>query len=528
MKTGNQSFENSLRCLQHPLTLLSIALLLLNDHVFKTVSPSWLTGKLSDFAGLFFFPFIVAAGLSVLLSKFNFTPRVVGQTSFALVAIWFLLLKTFPFANSLTTQFASSFVGYQTQFSLDWTDLIGLTAMLPAWRLWNQSRQWKRSRFAYVALSIGVFASIATSPVAPTITTVTHLKEKNGSVFAFDMNMDTMAASKDGGKSWERVYDSDFELPSEYASLPIVECATNYPNECYRINGDEIVEHSKDGGTTWEISWELPADREIFFERANPDMDLGPYDMLIVQRGNQEYVLVAVGEEGILRKELPDGEWERIKVENAEPTPYRSTSISDAIALTYREIIIWFMLSIFAFHIACWLVWSAASKFSSEPLDKLQWIFSPALSPLAGMLISALLILLIGLIATAITQLLPFVFGDYDVVMTLLILLGLCALATLAFIPGTIIRLLKKWRVLLVANGYAPETATQLTWLVYLFHLTVFLAGCLVWILWAMGGIARYEVAMIFALISTCVIALIFFRKIKGLSKQIGSPPSIE
>lgn len=527
MKRENQSFENSLRCLQHPLSLLSIALLLLNDHVFKTVSPSWLTGKLSDFAGLFFFPFIVAAVLSVLLSKFNFTPRVVGQTSFALVAIWFLLLKTFPSVNSLTTQFASSLVGYQTRFSLDWTDLIGLIAMLPAWRLWNQSRQWKRSRFAYVALSIGVFASIATSPVAPTITTVTHLKEKNGSVFAFDMNMDTMAASKDGGKSWERVYDSDFELPSEYASLPIVECSTNYPNECYRINGDEIVERSKDGGTTWEVSWEIPADRKIFFERANRDMDLGPYDMLIVQRENQEYVLVAAGEEGILRKELPNGEWERIKVENAEPTPFRSTSISDAIALTYREIIIWFLLSILAFHIACWLVWSAASKFSSEPLDKLQWIFSPALSPLLGMFISALLIVLLGLVVFVAIQILSLVLNNYYVAMILLAILGFCVLAALALTPDTIIRLLKKWRVLLVANGYAPETATQLAWLVYVSHLTVFLAGCLVWILWAMGGIARYEVAMIFALISTCVIALIFFRKIKGLSKQIDSPPSV-
>ena len=59
MKSKNPAFENSLACLQHPLTLLSIAILLLNDHVLKVVSPSWLTGKLSDFAGLFFFPIIV-------------------------------------------------------------------------------------------------------------------------------------------------------------------------------------------------------------------------------------------------------------------------------------------------------------------------------------------------------------------------------------------------------------------------------------------------------------------------------------
>ncbi|MCC6298667.1 MAG: hypothetical protein IT314_05185, partial [Anaerolineales bacterium] len=193
--------------------------------------------------------------------------------------------------------------------------------------------------------------------------------------------MDTMASSEDGGKTWEQAYEPEVEFPSEYVSLPIVVCAANDPKECYRINGDENVEGSKDGGATWKISWEIPADRKIFFERANRDMDLGPYDMLIVQREGYEIVLVAAGEEGILWKELPNGEWERIKVENAEPTPFRSTSLSNAISLTFSEITIWFLLSILAFHIACWLVWSAASKFSSEPLDKLQWIFSPALSP---------------------------------------------------------------------------------------------------------------------------------------------------
>src|SRR5688572_32934102 len=103
----NQGFENSLRCLQHPLSLLSIAVLLLNDHVFKTISPSWITGKLSDFAGLFFFPFIVAVILSALLSKFRIRPKPLGQIIFSFVAIWFCLIKAFPPINGITSSLAS-------------------------------------------------------------------------------------------------------------------------------------------------------------------------------------------------------------------------------------------------------------------------------------------------------------------------------------------------------------------------------------------------------------------------------------
>lgn len=245
MKTGNQAFENSLRCLQHPLSLLSIALLLLNDHVFKVVSPSWLTGKLSDFAGLFFFPFIVAAGLSILLSKFNLQPRAIGHFSFGVVAIWFTLLKTSPLVNSLTSQLSSSVVGYPTQFILDRTDLIGLTATIPAWNLWDQSQQSRQSKFAYIALSVGAFAAIATSPVAPTVETVTHLSVTNDTVIAFDMVMGTMATSEDGGSTWANSYEYNDIFPSNYVSLPKVECLANNDSECYRIDGKKLSKSRK-------------------------------------------------------------------------------------------------------------------------------------------------------------------------------------------------------------------------------------------------------------------------------------------
>jgi len=45
--------------LLHPIALAAIAIMIANDHWLKYAHPSALTGKLSDFAGLTFFPLLV-------------------------------------------------------------------------------------------------------------------------------------------------------------------------------------------------------------------------------------------------------------------------------------------------------------------------------------------------------------------------------------------------------------------------------------------------------------------------------------
>lgn len=45
--------------LLHPVALAAIGVLLLNDHVLKAAAPGPVTGKLSDFAGLVFFPLVL-------------------------------------------------------------------------------------------------------------------------------------------------------------------------------------------------------------------------------------------------------------------------------------------------------------------------------------------------------------------------------------------------------------------------------------------------------------------------------------
>ena len=49
-----------------PSSLVAIALLALNDHVFKAHFPGFVSGKLSDFAGLYFFPFFLLSVAATL------------------------------------------------------------------------------------------------------------------------------------------------------------------------------------------------------------------------------------------------------------------------------------------------------------------------------------------------------------------------------------------------------------------------------------------------------------------------------
>lgn len=65
---GPPIFQQAGGALVHPLPLAAVLLLALNDHVFKHTHPSFVTGKLSDVAGLFFFPLLLDAMIEVALA----------------------------------------------------------------------------------------------------------------------------------------------------------------------------------------------------------------------------------------------------------------------------------------------------------------------------------------------------------------------------------------------------------------------------------------------------------------------------
>ena len=177
--------RTALRCLSHPLAWFSIVVLVLNDHVFKVAAPSWLTGKLSDFAGLFFFPYLLAVALSLLLDRVNGPVRRTGAVAFALTASLFALAKATPWGNALVMDLLLRAFALPTSIVLDPTDLVALLSLWPAWLLWRRNELCEHAparpvpRGAWLALAAGALASVATSPCPP-LPIMTYIVVRDG------------------------------------------------------------------------------------------------------------------------------------------------------------------------------------------------------------------------------------------------------------------------------------------------------------------------------------------------------------
>lgn len=86
--------------LLHPISVASLLVLGLNDHVLKRVAPGFLSGKLSDFAGVVLLPLFLHAAFEVAVARWRAPPSpelsnralqvclVLGLTAFALPELW--------------------------------------------------------------------------------------------------------------------------------------------------------------------------------------------------------------------------------------------------------------------------------------------------------------------------------------------------------------------------------------------------------------------------------------------------------
>ena len=137
------------RGLLHPGALIAIGLLILNDHWLKDVYPGIITGKLSDFAGLAFFP-LVLHGFWMLVIGRDY--RRALSIACVLTAAAFAAVKTVPACHTayevglgwLQFPFRALLGATEpakTRLEMDATDLVALPAVSLAWWWGRTSRQ---------------------------------------------------------------------------------------------------------------------------------------------------------------------------------------------------------------------------------------------------------------------------------------------------------------------------------------------------------------------------------------------------
>jgi len=501
--------------------VLSIGVLLINDHILKTAMPSGLTGKLSDFAGLFFFPFLVGVILQVGSRLARRGRACSPQTALALGILLsgagFSAIKTLPAANLLAVDLLTRLLNTPIQLVLDPTDLVALIVFWPAWQFWRHlvrgSAPAGPGKLAYAVLALGALASLATSPCF-SYWPIRHLAVLDSALYASDdpryspQDAHSAFRSLDQGQTWTW----EKQIPPEVqqrmvrpVELPLTLCDPQDAQTCYRINGQPQVEQSLDGGLSWRTAWQISPGRVAYVRRAigrdwtylmcSKEADLSAYAIVFLPGPAPATLVVALGNEGLLTY-APTPGWRQIGIitnnqtPTLVPTPLAARTPIEAFEKVSAEwrlslaggALVYLLLSLWA--------WGYAIRHPVlNARDNARTVFRPA--RLLGLWL--LLLILFGLAFNF--QLLPNSWSGYWLLACLAFPVGCLLMSAvlwwragaLAARPGSYRRL--GWVALLIGFNFFPLTAASL-------------------MLWALGSIDDYPVALALAL-ALCLAALV-------------------
>jgi hypothetical protein len=145
--------KKELSVLVSPAFIAGLSLLLINDFLFKPLFHNWLTGKLSDFAGLFIFPLFFSA---------LFPER--KRTVYALTAILFIFWKS-PASQPLI-DLCNNLFSFPVGRTVDPTDLLALLILPISYVYGLKHSRLVTQKFApYFVACISLFAFTATQYV---------------------------------------------------------------------------------------------------------------------------------------------------------------------------------------------------------------------------------------------------------------------------------------------------------------------------------------------------------------------------
>ena len=288
--------------LASPVFVGAVVLLAANDQLLKEHHPGWLTGKLSDFAGLL----VVVVLLTVVTGN--------RSVSVVLGAVGFVMLKTVPAVAST----APWFLGGPSR--LDTSDLLALAVLAPAYWWLGRHTGDQPGDAQRVLGAIGgcvvLLALTATSCAAPE--QVVHLVQgPNGSLLAgtgiYGKPTD-WAVSRDG-RTWTQTRRST-ETPPTAAQAVCRDDGT-----CYRVIPGARVESQAPGGP-WHTEFRYTEEQERRRDQrimscvgAVPTFD----SVALAGTGDRQHVVVGMGPDGVLWRRV-EGHWERRAVLGVEPT----------------------------------------------------------------------------------------------------------------------------------------------------------------------------------------------------------------
>ena len=320
--------------LAHPVTVLALALLTVNDHLLKAAYPGPVTGKLSDLAGLVVAPPVVAT-VAVFATR-RLPAAVAAHGAILAVGAAFALTKAYP-PGAVAASALWSLVRGPSVILADRTDLATLPILaLVAWiagrargrpdpgRAWRLRPDLARRLSILVVLPAATLAIAATSAVYyPSAVTVVpwHSEIAVGVAYTFQEPVPGKASAwrvSADGATWRDLPPQEEPGFDAAGRSPVTERCAPAPatRECYRVVPTHLrVEQSNDGGATWSVSWEITDQRRDLLAYQYPKIsdvstDLASRALAISARPGGYVVVVANGRDGLAVRDV-SGDWRR-------------------------------------------------------------------------------------------------------------------------------------------------------------------------------------------------------------------------
>lgn len=255
--------------LRDPRFLLALAVLLANDLILKIVAPGFLSGKLSDFAGIIVFP-VILTSLGRLLGR-DLAPR----RAVAAISIWFAGLQMAAVVDVIHENVLELLLPWSVTNTADPTDLIAFVMLPAALHILESSRPVELSsrstRVIVLAAALGCLAE--TGPPSDTVGPPSLSDDGRVELLQQGDSSTGRLISDDGGRSF-----TDFEA----LEIDVVDqLLDDFPGErqaclgsdfahCFRL-GESVfsVEESTDGGESWSSSWQVGEDRYLLRDQGN-------------------------------------------------------------------------------------------------------------------------------------------------------------------------------------------------------------------------------------------------------------------
>ncbi len=218
--------------------LLALILLIVNDQFLKAAYGNWVTGKLSDLAGLVVLPVLVG----VVLGAFGLHRRVAAACM--TVGAWFAAMKLSPWVAEQTELVLEAVTARPSTIVVDPTDLVGLAGLVVAASVLYRPRPvFTRRQVGYVSLAVASLACVASS--GPEFYDTDLGVDQTGEVV--ERQQDQFAADYD--ESQARA--ADVEGFYEFATEACLDEANG--EDCFRIIDGRVERQTGNGD--WELEW---------------------------------------------------------------------------------------------------------------------------------------------------------------------------------------------------------------------------------------------------------------------------------